>query len=218
MKQKTSEQSQHKVFQSYLIFLKKQLCHSPHGDIKYVTAHRAWHGHVSQAFPSNNHTGDQVRNWCACCQDRQTHDLFRNPYGFTNLMNSNRNKKPQQQQVGNLRLFHILLCANPAPPMEFSTPVAGARQGHGRTGSWGGGALLLPKMDQKSISNTTCHWHSNNSTSTSKRTAPPKICSCHISISGTTDTCYVPGTKSWREKDEQYNTDPTLGLVKEKRL
>ena len=62
MKQKPSEQSQHKIFQSYLMCLRKQLRHSPHGDIKYVTAHRAGHGHVSQAFPSNNHTGDEVRD------------------------------------------------------------------------------------------------------------------------------------------------------------
>lgn len=64
----------------------KVICHSPHGDIKYVTAHRAWHSHVSQAFPSDDHAGDEVGNGRACGQDCQAHDLLRDPYCFTNLV------------------------------------------------------------------------------------------------------------------------------------
>lgn len=64
-------------------------CHSPHSDVKDVTAHRAGHSHVPQTFTGHNHAGYQVGDGRPCRQDGQTHDFLRDAHGLAHLLKTN---------------------------------------------------------------------------------------------------------------------------------
>lgn len=63
---------------------------SPYCDVEDVASHRAGHGHVSHAFTSHNHTGDEVGNGRPRSQDSQAHDLLGDADGFTHLRRENK--------------------------------------------------------------------------------------------------------------------------------
>lgn len=60
-------------------------CFLPYGDVKDVRADRAGHRHVPETFPGHDDAGDEIRDGGSSCQDRQTHDLFRDADGLTHL-------------------------------------------------------------------------------------------------------------------------------------
>ncbi len=49
---------------------------SPDSDVEDVTAHRARHNHVPQAFTRHSHTGYEVGDGCPYSQDSQAHYLL----------------------------------------------------------------------------------------------------------------------------------------------
>lgn len=59
--------------------------YSPHSDVKDVASNRAGHGHVPQPLPGHDDTGDKIRDRGPRSQDGQTHDLFTNADGLSNL-------------------------------------------------------------------------------------------------------------------------------------
>jgi len=78
---------------------------SPHSDVKDVTAHTAGYSHVPQAFTSHDHTGNEVRVGCHCCQNRQK---IWGPKSFSHLQ-KNKNKTSDQADTWELLpWFHIL--------------------------------------------------------------------------------------------------------------
>lgn len=66
---------------------------SPHSDVEDVTAHRAGHSHVPQAFTRHNHTGNEVGDGRPRSQDSQAHNLLWNANCLTNLQGGNQSSE-----------------------------------------------------------------------------------------------------------------------------